>query len=912
MAKIKFRRDTAAAWTEANPVLAQGEPGFEHDTGLFKIGDGATVWTSLDYASGGGDSLNDDKAVTVTVGNTEYFAIVNRANNDDDGVESSAVAYDSEGNLITLHISEVYIGNGTNRDRLIISKFDSSAALVWQKQIQEEMDVSQSQDVVIDADDNIIVVCSRDGDDETIQVIKYTSAGSELWKKDYHPDVIVPIYNGITLLNTTITSSTFQGSTVDVVTLDYNESSSGAFTGWSLQESSDDGTTWTTIAAVLGFGAYDTNAETTPLYLTANSGVTLSQEAGYEYRVTRQGANSDLELGGAVTDGTHIFIAASYTEDVDNNQDHSCLLKIANSDGALVWAKTFYIEEAELDTQPYGMEIDSNGDLVVVGAWIPPGPIFAYISKFDGDTGAELWTRVLSTEESVASGGDVTTDSQGNMFVSINAGVQIVQENNDTLFRTAVYVTKLNSSGVIQWTRRVGPGPCASVGTGIDSDSVGNVYLSALTTAQANPTRDNNNDDNNRDVLAIAKYSTSGAVLWQRYIDAPGYQFIQSRSVDNSVGNFNIGENSGRNLSVSTTGKIAVQVTVLKRDLDDDEIDSRYIESITFQIDQDGREMTIGNGDEKFTVKQSRIPAKLITLVDLEDSTLPYGSLLDVRFATLTPDVDVTTPTITYAEAELAQQVIKSAPYEYVFGNDGTLSIPNDGDIKLTQTQIGWFSIFGMTAADGFDVWNRANCVDTATGDVYVTGQEDDNNRGYVARYNSAGELLWSIRLYDDDYEMGTRGNAIKMNPVTGNVTVLAEFNGGENALVVEIDPDTAQIVNSLGFKDAATGDAGSADTTPYDFDFQSDGSIVAVGRKYDERRLYSVVPQTGSTTDVLVINRSDLGSDAYTGEWRISGTGLVGFNSMSFNYYSGLTGTVRQGSGATFDVTISRRWSHR
>ena len=58
MAKIKFRRDTAAAWTEENPTLAQGEPGFEHDTGLLKIGDGATAWTSLGYSSGGsGDSL---------------------------------------------------------------------------------------------------------------------------------------------------------------------------------------------------------------------------------------------------------------------------------------------------------------------------------------------------------------------------------------------------------------------------------------------------------------------------------------------------------------------------------------------------------------------------------------------------------------------------------------------------------------------------------------------------------------------------------------------------------------------------------------------------------------------------------------------------------------------------------------
>jgi len=46
---IKLRRGTAAAWTAANPVLASAEEGFETDTGLRKIGDGATAWTSLSY-----------------------------------------------------------------------------------------------------------------------------------------------------------------------------------------------------------------------------------------------------------------------------------------------------------------------------------------------------------------------------------------------------------------------------------------------------------------------------------------------------------------------------------------------------------------------------------------------------------------------------------------------------------------------------------------------------------------------------------------------------------------------------------------------------------------------------------------------------------------------------------------------
>lgn len=46
---IQMRRGTAAQWTAANPVLASGESGYESDTGKFKLGDGATLWTALAY-----------------------------------------------------------------------------------------------------------------------------------------------------------------------------------------------------------------------------------------------------------------------------------------------------------------------------------------------------------------------------------------------------------------------------------------------------------------------------------------------------------------------------------------------------------------------------------------------------------------------------------------------------------------------------------------------------------------------------------------------------------------------------------------------------------------------------------------------------------------------------------------------
>jgi major tropism determinant Mtd-like protein/collagen triple helix repeat protein len=47
--RFELRRGPAAEWVDENPVLAAGEPGYETDTGKFKIGDGVQVWNNLPY-----------------------------------------------------------------------------------------------------------------------------------------------------------------------------------------------------------------------------------------------------------------------------------------------------------------------------------------------------------------------------------------------------------------------------------------------------------------------------------------------------------------------------------------------------------------------------------------------------------------------------------------------------------------------------------------------------------------------------------------------------------------------------------------------------------------------------------------------------------------------------------------------
>lgn len=62
----QFKRGTAQRWVEVNPILKQGEPGFEYDTGKLKIGDGFTPWASLPYINIDISNQGQEEMVTVS------------------------------------------------------------------------------------------------------------------------------------------------------------------------------------------------------------------------------------------------------------------------------------------------------------------------------------------------------------------------------------------------------------------------------------------------------------------------------------------------------------------------------------------------------------------------------------------------------------------------------------------------------------------------------------------------------------------------------------------------------------------------------------------------------------------------------------------------------------------------------
>lgn len=72
---IQFRGGTSAQWADANPVLADREPGWDTEVKRLKVGDGTTAWGDLAWIDGdGGGSAVPAFALGVPI--TEGFDLL--------------------------------------------------------------------------------------------------------------------------------------------------------------------------------------------------------------------------------------------------------------------------------------------------------------------------------------------------------------------------------------------------------------------------------------------------------------------------------------------------------------------------------------------------------------------------------------------------------------------------------------------------------------------------------------------------------------------------------------------------------------------------------------------------------------------------------------------------------------------
>jgi hypothetical protein len=771
--RIKLRRDIAANWTQNNPVLAEGEPGLELDTGKIKYGNGTTPWNSLDYSGAGAASLTDEGNVVITAGSTEHWIATQRKEQGD--TTPNALRYDSEGNLYSL--TRTY-DDAANYDVTVITKYTATGNIAWQKTFSDTYPMA----LAVDSSDRAYITLGA-GDD-VVTVIKFEIIGEILWKKNY------------------------------------------------------------LIGPIPAYGAYIEEKSTTTLALA-------------------------IMIAGDGPEPTNILV-----------------LEISAANGSVLLKKSLQQPDNNLVALT-GMDVDPDENVFITGWYEDSGVGKMFIEKLDEDL-EPVWSKSLEAPDNYDMyGGDCASDALGNIYVVGAFEVETTNSNiNEASDKSAGILTKLNSLGVVQWTRRLGPGPCGSWIAGLTATATGDVYLSSLTFAKKTGplpgAGELEREFLGQNKMIVVRYDTQGAVIWQRYVDVAnleeeepdGPEFTRGQAIAVFDDKFAVdGYGYSWNTTPFESGNSA---------------DNEFDYFVT-QLPTEGTDLTIGG----LNFTESRVPARFVTYAT-SDSPLTHANweeTITAETSTLVADTDI----------KIANSLVQSETYQYTFGADGTLTIPNDGDLKLTQTQVGWF--IGLDSRDSNN-HIEGDCVAVdSQGYSYIGGDEDDDDNAFVMKISPEGDRLWSVRVFEDDSGYNGELTSLKIHPVTGNIVALGYVFGTYTySILFTLDQDTGRILNVTEFKDS------DGDVELNTIAWTSTGAYVIGGRKKGEFSAeFPVVPQTGSGVGTIVILRSAVPEVEYINDdWQIGGTGISPFQSVNFSErYTGLTGTTREGSGAVFSITI-------
>lgn len=174
------------------------------------------------------------------------------------------------------------------------------------------------------------------------------------------------------------------------------------------------------------------------------------------------------------------------------------------------------------------MAIDSESNIYVAGhtagafAEANAGSNDILVMKLNS-TGVIQWSRQYGnvTIGAGASGTDgtyaIALDSAGNIYIGGVAGTSLGEANGGS---NDAYISKLNNSGVVQWTRQLGNvtlGARASGSEfilGLQVDSANNIYATGQTNGNLGET-----NGGNIDIFAV-KFNSSGVIQWLKQFGA--------------------------------------------------------------------------------------------------------------------------------------------------------------------------------------------------------------------------------------------------------------------------------------------------------------------------------------------------------------------------------------------------------
>jgi len=451
--------------------------------------------------------------------------------------QALAVAVDGAGNVVAAGSTE---NTGTSDDFTVI-KFDgSSGAVLWSRAINGTANsTDEARAVAVDAAGNVVTAgfTRNTGTLDDFTVIKFDgSSGAELWSQAINgttkgADVAnaVAVDGAGNVVAAGFTQNIGTGHDFTVIKFD---GSSGAVLWSRAINGTTNGADVANAVAVDGAGNVVAAGRTTNTGTGADfTVVKFDGVSGAELwrQVINGPANGTDEALAVAVDGAGNVVAAGYTTTsllcdlsgcFDNYRDFT-VVKFDGSSGAVLWRRAI---TADTYATARAVAVDGVGNVVAAGFTRNFGTGAGFtVVKFDGSSGAVLWSRATNGSEALA----VAVDGAGDV---VAAGY-----TQNTFPGTYIdfTVVKFNgSSGAVLWRQVINGSAANSIdeALAVAVDGAGNVVAAGYT----------ENFDTLADFTVIKFDGTSGAELWRQVINgtAANFAYDQARAVAvDGVGN---------------------------------------------------------------------------------------------------------------------------------------------------------------------------------------------------------------------------------------------------------------------------------------------------------------------------------------------------------------------------------------
>lgn len=168
--------------------------------------------------------------------------------------------------------------------------------------------------------------------------------------------------------------------------------------------------------------------------------------------------------------------------------------------GALLWQKNFSVASDQVRFN--AVCIDASNDIIATG-YKTGSPYNAIVMKLDS-SGTILWQKGIYGAYAYQQARSVAVDMSGNIIVGA--------EFQKSASYSDAGIIYLNSSGVVQWQRRLSVTTYESYAHGISFDSSGNVYVAGYYWKSSG----------GYGAAFLVKYNSSGTFQWKTGLDVTG------------------------------------------------------------------------------------------------------------------------------------------------------------------------------------------------------------------------------------------------------------------------------------------------------------------------------------------------------------------------------------------------------